>query len=113
MTAAIFDQPSPTRLRPSVGQPARRPIPERGPLARPERLAPIPPSRLGDRTVRGCRAAAVSPAPSWRLTDRGIALVLILTAILVVAAVTVIGLTAWRVTGPGYQTTGVTQLSSR
>jgi hypothetical protein len=41
-------------------------------------------------------------------------LVLALTVMIVVAAVTVIGLTAWRVTGPGYQASGVSQqLSSR
>ncbi len=72
----------------------------------------VPPS--SNREVRACRVTAVSrPSSSWRLTDRGIALVLALTAILVVAAVTVIGLTAWRVTSPGYQATGVSQLSRR
>jgi hypothetical protein len=115
MTTAILDQPSPTRLRPSpVDRPARGSVTARGPLARPGRLAPLPPSPLVDRAVRGCRVTAVSPtSASWRLTDRGIALVLVLTAILVVAAVTVIGFTAWRVTGPQYQTTGVSELSSR
>jgi hypothetical protein len=117
MTIATFDQPSPTRLRPRTspaGQPARGPASSRGPRARPGRLAPLPPSRLVDRAVRGCRPDAGSPpSASWRLTDRGIALVLVLTAVLVVAAVTVIGFTAWRVTGPEYQTTGVSELSSR
>ena len=40
-------------------------------------------------------------------------MVLVLAAMIVVAAVTVIGLTAWRVTGPDYQATGVSQLSRR
>ena len=130
MTTAMIDQPSASQLRPShVTQPVRRRTPTRGPSARPERSASIPPSRPQDadlgggssgiasphRTaVQGCRVSAVSrAATSWRLTDRGIALVLFLTAILVVAAVTVIGLTAWRVTGPAYQTTGVAELSPR
>ena len=74
----------------------------------------MPPARLGDGVVRGCRADAVSRASgSWRLTDRGIALVLVLTALIVLAAVTVIGLTAWRVTSPGYETTAVSEVSSR
>jgi Tfp pilus assembly protein PilX len=65
--------------------------------------------------VRACRIDRAPRASTpWRLTDRGIALVLALTAMIVVAAVTVIGLTAWRVTAPGYQTSGVSQqLSSR
>jgi hypothetical protein len=128
MTTTLIDQPS-TRRRPSpVVQPVRRRAAVRGPLARPERLTA--PSRLGDIDVvrgamgvvpprsttaaRGCQVGAVSRrSTSWRLTDRGIALVLALAALLVVAAVTVIGLTAWRVTGPGYQSTGVSELSRR
>ena len=66
------------------------------------------------RAVQACRVTSVAGASaSWRLTDRGIAVVLALTAMIVLAAVTVIGLTAWRVTGPDYQATGVTQLSQR
>jgi multisubunit Na+/H+ antiporter MnhC subunit len=64
--------------------------------------------------VRACRVDRVSQsATSWRLTDRGIALVLVLTAMIVLAAVTVVGLTAWRVTSPGYQTSDTSQLSRR
>ena len=114
MTTAIIDQSSPTRLRPpSVLKPAHRRGSARGPLARPVRPAPIPPP-LGNRAVRACRVDPVTrPSGPWRLTDRGIAIVLILTAMIVMAAVTVIGLTAWRVTGsgPGHQATGVAQLS--
>jgi hypothetical protein len=131
MTTAIVDQSSPSRLRPApVGQPGRRPARKRGPLARPARPAPIPPWLPADsqpaggsrRVVRPCpdpvRACRIDRAPRastpWRLTDRGIALVLALTVMIVVAAVTVIGLTAWRVTAPGYQASGVSQqLSSR
>ena len=115
MTTAIVDQPSPTRLRPSpVGQPGSRPARSRGPLARPVRPVPIPPRGLADRAARACRVNRVShPATTWRLTDRGIALVLVLTAMIVLAAVTVIGLTAWRVTSPGYQVSGVSVLSQR
>jgi hypothetical protein len=62
--------------------------------------------------ARACRVNRVSqPATTWRLTDRGIALVLVLTAMIVLAAVTVIGLTAWRVTSPGYEASGVSQFS--
>ena len=49
----------------------------------------------------GCDVAV--PAGAWRLTDRGIAVVLVLAVMITVAAVTVIGLTAWQVTGADYQ----------
>ena len=140
MTTAIIDQPSPTRLRPPSAKPARGRASVRGPLARPLRPNPIlpppaisshlvegsisdfvegsrgvvPPCSIG--VVRACRVDSVTrPSGPWRLTDRGIAIVLILTAMIVMAAVTVIGLTAWRVTGPGpgHQATGVAQLSQR
>ena len=126
MTTTIVDQPYPTRLRPSpVGQRGSRPATARGPLARP---APIPPRALapfpadsrrvvprGSRSAaRACRVNRASqPARTWRLTDRGIALVLVLTAMIVLAAVTVIGLTAWRVTSPDYQASGVSVFSRR
>ena len=56
----------------------------------------------------------ISPAPAtaggesssnrttsdWRLTDRGIAVVLVIAAMILTAAIAVIGLTAVRVTGP-------------
>ena len=131
MTTAIIDHPAPTRLRTSpVVQPARRRAPARGPLARPVRPEPVPRARLANvqfaggprgvvppcstSAVRACRLTPVSrSSSSWRLTDRGIALVLALTAVLVVAAVTVIALTAWRVTSPGYAETGASQLSGR
>ena len=132
MTTAIVDQPSQTRLRHSAAvQPGRRPAPARGPLAHRARPVAIPAQRLADNrhlaggsrgvvppwsngAVRACRVDPASrPSTSWRLTDRGIALILALAAVIVMAAVTVIGLTAWRVTGPGYQATGVSQVSLR
>jgi hypothetical protein len=113
MTIAIVDQPSPLRRRTVRGK-----RPARGPLAR-----PTPPAATyrgqatehwANTVARACRVDPVTrSAASWRLTDRGIALVLILAVMIVLAAVTVIGLTAWHVTGPGYQSTGVAQLSQR
>ena len=119
MTTATIDPPSQTRLRPApVVQPGRRPapVPSRR-LASSRHLAGgsggvVPPWSNG--AARGCRVDPVTrTSASWRLTDLGIALILVLTAVIVMAAVTVIGLTAWRVTDPGYQATGVSHLSLR
>ena len=112
MTITIVDQPSPSRRRTVRGK-----RPARGPLARPtppESPYRSQPSRdLVPAVARACRIAPVTrPSASWRLTDRGIALVLVLAAMIALTALTVIGLTAWRVTGPGYQAT-VAQLSQR
>jgi hypothetical protein len=106
----------PVRRRATQGRPVGRPggavtVPSRSyvGVAKPREVArPYP------TAVRACRVGTDSrSATSWRLTDRGIALVLTLAALLVVAAVTVIGLTAWRVTSHGYQTSGVTEVSRR
>ena len=96
-----------------VVRPARRRAPARGPACSPGTNRSISASAVGEsafrgglretvpassnREVRACRVTAVSrPSSSWQLTDRGIALAPVVTAILVVAAVMVIGLTAWR-----------------
>jgi hypothetical protein len=55
--------------------------------------------------------APLAPAGSaWRLTERGIALVLVTGLLIVTAALTVIGLTALRVTGERYAGLGQTVL---
>jgi hypothetical protein len=50
-------------------------------------------------------AFAAAPAAAWRLTDRGVAVVLVAGLMIMVAALTVIGLTALKVTGEGYRVT--------
>lgn len=47
---------------------------------------------------------------TWRLTDRGIAAVVVAGLMIMVAAMTVVGLTAAKVTGEGYQATVTTNL---
>jgi len=113
MSTATITRPAPVPAgrtsRPRVG-PVRRTAPVRGPLARPARVVSAPTTRPGHLSaVRSCRLQ-VQPADTatWRLTDRGIAVVLVLAAMILVAAVTVIGLTAWQVTGPGEQAWSVT-----
>jgi hypothetical protein len=53
------------------------------------------------------RPCSISPAPNrpvdWRLTDRGVAVVMVIAAMILTAALVVIGLTAVRVTGPDYR----------
>ena len=115
-TATII--PAPTArsgsVRPEVRRPARRPATTRGPAARPGRPVLAPSGRATRRaTVRSCRIEVTAPPGQWRLTDRGIALVLVLAMMITIAAVTVIGLTAWRVTGPDYSTGSVAPVSSR
>lgn len=91
-------------VRPEIRRPVRQPGTARGPVARPVRPVPTPPLRFAQRPVaRSCQVEMPVSAGSWRLTDRGIALVLVLAVMIVVAAATVIGLTAWQVTSTDYQ----------
>ena len=92
------------RASPEVRRPAR-PGPARRPLFRPTHAVPAPTVHTGRRAeVRSCRVEAPSAPGEWRLTDRGIAVVLVLVGMITVAAVAVIGLTAWQVTGADYPT---------
>jgi len=58
-------------------------------------------------TVTTARPCTIIEAPTasadWRLTDRGIAVVVALAAMILTAALVVIGLTAVRVTSADYQ----------
>jgi hypothetical protein len=55
-------------------------------------------------TARPCTIVKAPTAPAdWRLTDRGIAVVVALAAMILTAALVVIGLTAVRVTSTDYQ----------
>jgi hypothetical protein len=99
--------------RPAI-RPRRRDGRGSGPQARPARAL------RGSRTLaragsRGCSpaVATVSSSATWRLTDRGIAVVLVIGMMIMVAALVVIGLTALRVTGDGYVAHGQSQLSTR
>ena len=49
--------------------------------------------------------AATVSEPTWRLTDRGVAVLLVVGLMIMVAALTVVGLTAITVTGEGYRAT--------
>ncbi|HEY0238029.1 MAG TPA: hypothetical protein VGC37_05250 [Friedmanniella sp.] len=98
---------APTRTAPGRTTP-RRPGPGVGPTARPRRLRFTAPAIAGTTSVaRACEVEAaavrlVARPGSWRLTDRGLAVVLVLAAALVAASVAVVGLTALRVTSESY-----------
>lgn len=116
MTQLVVDRP----IARSVVRPRRRTRPtqgsgrEVGPRLRPDQ--PIPTHSVG-RSASSAAHACVMPMPapvatagssrqaSWHLTDRGVAVVIVTGLMLMVAALTVIGLTALRVTGDGYQAT--------
>jgi len=104
--------PRPVRQR----RPARGSGRAAGPILRP--VVACPPPSTGRVVVRRARAcslpaaeasgapvASMSSAPTWRLTERGVAVVLVVGLMIMVAALTVVGLTAAKVTGPGYQAT--------
>lgn len=79
--------------RPLTGAPARRPA-----VPRPQSCSVEAPGRV------------VPGTGAWRLTERGIALVLVTALLIVTAALTVVGLTALRVTGDRYAGAGLTAL---
>jgi hypothetical protein len=63
--------------------------------------SPRPTVRSAD--VRPSIATAPTSTPgSWKLTDRGIAAIMVLAAVILTAALAVIGMTAVRVTGVDY-----------
>jgi hypothetical protein len=81
------------------------------PQLRPAVRLPAPTlSRAQPRRVAACLEAA--PASPWRLTERGLALVLVTGLMIAAAALAVIGLTALQVTSEGYQPYGASQLGS-
>ena len=115
MSTATITRVTPVtaRVTPEVRRPVR-PGSARGPVARPARTIPAPSGRAGRRpTVRSCRVEEAAASTEWRLTDRGIALVLVLAVMIAVAAVAVIGLTAWQVTGTDYAAWSVEAVRAR
>ncbi len=117
MTQLVVDRPTAAR---SVVRPRRRTRPaqgsgrEAGPRLRPAQ--PVSTQSLS-RPVNSAARACVMPTPApivavpsarpagWRLTDRGVAVVIVTGLMIMVAALTVVGLTALRVTSDGYQAT--------
>lgn len=104
--------PGPVRHR----RPGRRSGRASGPILRPPVVCPPPAAGRGavghaqacslpGPGVSAVTVASAGSAPTWRLTDRGVAVVLVVGLMIIVAALTVVGLTALKVTGAGYQAT--------
>ena len=106
--------------RPSPTRPMRRRRAGRGsgrtavPRLRPAEVSPAP--GVARRPASQVRACVLPPpevttgptapaAAGWQLTDRGIAVVLVVGLMIMVAALTVVGLTAVTVTDEGYRAT--------
>jgi hypothetical protein len=108
--SARVSTPTRTRRRPGVGRGT-------GPQARPPRpLGLATPGRPLTSRSQSCAVDAppvVEPARAarWRLTERGIALVLVAGLLIVTASLTVVGLTALRVTSDSYQAAGQSVLA--
>ncbi len=89
----------PGRTVPSPVRPGRRSGRSAAPTSRPGGAAQAPSLRQLRTRSRSCEIVRARTEPTtWRLTDRGIAAVLIVGAMIMVAALSVIGLTAARVT---------------
>ena len=75
-----------------------------GPWARPTRAVPAPTLAKHPRsTVHACRLEGTAAARlGWRLTDRGIAVIIVVGLMIVTAALSVVGLSAIRVTSTDY-----------
>lgn len=86
------------------------------PHARPPRPVAGPELALGaPAQAHGCEvprpvAARLVEATSWRLTERGVALIMAVGLAIATAALAVVGLTAMRVTGDGYAPSGQVQV---
>jgi hypothetical protein len=83
------------------------------PQSRPTRRVEAPPAAISrSRAPRACVAGTAAAAPV-RLTERGVAFILLTGLLLLATAATVIGLTAFRVTSPEYRPYGQSQVVQR
>lgn len=108
MATRRLDPPLPRRVR---RRPARGSGRGAGPILRPV-SSRRPRLSLQKPMAHACQLPAPEPATAsveavphvgWQLTDRGVAVVLVVGLMIMVAAMTVVGLTALKVTGGGYQ----------
>jgi hypothetical protein len=97
-------------LRPAAPLPAPTLAPTASPARHPRAcVASVPET---SRSTPNVQPRHVDPrAGSWRITDRGIAVVLVAVAMVAVAALAVVVPTALRVTGDNYQPIGTSQLA--
>lgn len=98
---------SPPRRVAHPGRPARGSARSFRPQARPAGVVDPPTFRRARSAGHRSCTVALPPAPmaTWRLTDRGIAAVLVVAAMIALTGLSVLGLTAWRVTSERFQPT--------
>lgn len=105
--ASLLRSPQPGRRIPSPRplRPGRRSGRSNGPTSRPVGAVKAPTLTQPGSGVYACDVSRPVAAMSstWRLTDRGIATVLVVATMIAVAAVSVIALTAARVTSERFQ----------
>lgn len=108
-------RPTQPRVRPARSRrgPSGRADRSRGPRLRPELFARFSTGGRARSSVSRPQGCAVSTPSQWRLTDRGIAVVLVAGLMVVVAAVTVVAATAIHVTGDSYAPNIASQAASR
>ncbi len=101
---ALLPNLQPGRTVPSPVRPGRRSGRSHSPTSRPEGAVKAPVLRQVQSRPRTCEVAGAVPQSStWRLTDRGITMVLVVATMIAMAALSVIGLTAARVTSERFQ----------
>ena len=71
---------------------------------RPAQTSARPCTIVAAPATAGGKRSSDRAISDWRLTDRGIAVVMVIAAMILTAAIAVIGITAVRVTGPGGDT---------
>lgn len=102
-TAALTANPVRTRSR----RPSRGSARQGSPLAQPRTAVPGPRVRAPQPAgVRACRAEVVPVRDldvEWRLTGRGVAVIMVVGLLIAAAALTVIGATVVRVTSDDYR----------
>ena len=100
-----------TAAAPGTRQRPRRAGRGSGRVARPQARPPRPvvaPDLAFDAPAiaHGCEVARSAEPKTWRLTERGIALIIAAGMAIAAAALVVVGLTAMRVTGDGFAPSG-------
>ncbi len=104
LAPALLHSLPPGRTVSSPVRPGRRSGRSPSPTSRPEGAVKAPVLRQVRSRPHACEVTGAVPQSSeWRLTDRGITMILVVATMIAMAALSVIGLTAARVTSERFQ----------